>query len=446
MVAPTVLESLFSQLSSVISTAMIGRLATMDISAKGISDRLLSLLYMLFMGIGIGTTVLIATQFGRGQMKDCRRTSEQAFLSAVPLALLISPIVYLFAPQLLAFFSSDETLIASAVRYLRRIIWVLPFFAAGRIVTASFHGMGDTRTPMAITLFHNVIGIIASYIAIFGLGSFGGWGLEGCGITAVITQAIASGIGIAILYRKKHNYRQNPHGQPFLRLNRSLVGDIFSTGIPAAAESMCVSLSFIIMARVLLTYGTNVYSAYQLGVQAELLCGLVAAGFTTVSTTTAAMAIGQRNDALFREYFRQMRKLALYVGCAAAAALFLLPGPLMRILTDKPELQQIGVSYLRVMGVAQIPQILAYIYIGFSRASGYKRITLLATVCGIWGVRIPVALLCAYVLKVPIICLWFGILADQLLRITISTTVFRRRHVIDTVANLPKQGDSHENI
>ena len=68
----------------------------------------------------------------------------------------------------------------------------------------------------------------------------------------------------------------------------------------------------------------------------------------------------------------------------------------MTLMTDKPELQAIGVVYVFVMGFIQIPQNLSRIYNGTIRAMGYKNAPMLVAGFGIWIVRIPLCMLAAY--------------------------------------------------
>lgn len=436
LVIPTILENLLMKLTAVITTAMIGRLLTTDISSKGIAERMLSLYYMVFIGFGIGATVLIATSYGRGNLSRCRRIAEQTMLMILPLSLLLVPLTIFFTTQIASFFTSDALIIQTSAKYLRIAILVVPFFAISRIVTAAFHGMGDTRTPMVLGIAHNILGVVVGYVAIFGIGGVGGWGLIGAAISSVTSQATITFAGLLLLYRSDGAFRLNPHRQKLISFNNDLFKGILSIGLPASAENVCSSLAFILMSKALLSYGSYTFAAYQLGVQAEMLAEVLAAGFTTVTTSLGAMAVGQQNNALFKAYFFEMRKLALLVGAGATLLLFTFPIPLMRLFTDNTTLHQIGAGYVRIMAIAQIPQILSFIYIGAARAAGYKRLTLLSTMIGIWLVRVPFSFLTAWVFHGPIEIIWFAIVADQLCRIAISVFVFNKKKVINTAVAL----------
>lgn len=65
---------------------------------------------------------------------------------------------------------------------------------------------------------------------------------------------------------------------------RGYLKDIYTTGLPASCENLLWQFATIIISRVILSYGTNSYAAYQLGLQAEGVCDMLSVGFVTAST------------------------------------------------------------------------------------------------------------------------------------------------------------------
>jgi Na+-driven multidrug efflux pump len=59
----------------------------------------------------------------------------------------------LFAPQLLAIFTSDATVADYGIRSLRIVSAGFLFYGFGTALTAAFNGAGDTRTPTLIHFF-----------------------------------------------------------------------------------------------------------------------------------------------------------------------------------------------------------------------------------------------------------------------------------------------------
>lgn len=114
------------------------------------------------------------------------------------------------------------------------------------------------------------------------------------------------------------------------------------------------------------------------------------------------------------------------ISVVTSLLLILLPRVFMNMMTNHPQLQAIGAVYVFVMGFIQIPQNLSRIYNGTLRALGCKNTPMLVAGFGIWIVRIPLCLLAAYVLRLPLVSVWIVIAVDQLSRFMLSVCLYRR--------------------
>ena len=66
---------------------------------------------------------------------------------------VVGAILAVFAPWIARFFTSDPTVIPHAQDALRIVALGFPFYAWGMVISQSFNGAGDTRTPTLLNLF-----------------------------------------------------------------------------------------------------------------------------------------------------------------------------------------------------------------------------------------------------------------------------------------------------
>jgi Na+-driven multidrug efflux pump len=66
---------------------------------------------------------------------------------------MVGVIFLLFAPALIGIFTNDAEVAAYGVRCLRIVAAGFLFYGYGMVLTQSFNGAGDTRTPTIIHLF-----------------------------------------------------------------------------------------------------------------------------------------------------------------------------------------------------------------------------------------------------------------------------------------------------
>lgn len=238
-----ILENVLTTSASLVTTAMVGRLTALEISAQGVGGRITNTYLSLFKGLAIGVTVVAALYFGEGRRDKCRRTVEQAFATAVPLGLMITGLVAVFPRWFIRLFTSDADIMSYAVGYLQILAVGLPFVAITCFVTAAFQSQGNTKTPMMIAGIVNVVNIVLGWLLIFGNLGLPSMGLTGAGIALVSAQIVGALIGLLLLYHKRIGlFHGAEHGKRFFALEGVYLKDIYTTGCPPPVKICCGSL------------------------------------------------------------------------------------------------------------------------------------------------------------------------------------------------------------
>ena len=296
-------------------------------------------------------------------------------------------------------------------------------------VTAAFQGHGNTKTPMYISIFVNIINVIVGYSLIYGKFGFPKLSLAGAGIALLISQTAGALLGLFLLYNKRNGLFSTFANSSMFKFDLTLIKEVYSIGIPAGFESMFWQLSAVLMSKIILSYGEVTFAAYQLGLQAELLSEMPAVGVGIASTSLTAIAIGKKDDQLLKAYTRQLIRTTTVISAFSALLIIIFPGTFMNFFTNNAEIKAIGINYLIVMGFIQIPQNLSKVLYGAIRSAGYKNIPMIISFSGIWLIRVPLAFLFAYVLKLDIIFVWLCMAIDQIAKCTISSIIFKVKKV-----------------
>lgn len=430
IVLPAILENLLSFAVGLVTTAMIGRMMADDISAQGIGLRVTSLITAFFRGLGVGATVVVGVRYGKGQLVQCRRVIEHMMIVVGILSTLCAVAALCFPRFFAGLFTTDEALMENIIRYLKVAVWMCPFVALSRMVTAAFNGQGDTRTPLYIATMTNIINAALGYALIFGKFGFPQMGLAGASWSILISNSCCLAAGMWALYRRGGLYRGLPKRENFFRADWEGIREVFTTGIPASVENMIYSFAAMAISRALLSYGTNSYAAYQLASQCEeVLCAPVF-GFEIAATALAAQCVGRNDHHELRRYYQRINVLAILVSIPCMLVMMLLPNGIMAMLTDKAQLREIGSLYLFCVALCYIPQILNMIAFGTLRAMGHKLIATIGSLSGLWCVRIPIALFAAFVIHGSIILIFIGMAADQIYRYVLAVCFMKKKHLL----------------
>lgn len=426
MILPITVENILQMTAGIVLMAMVGRINPIAVGAIGIATVLYRIIWAIFKGIATGTSVLVAQSFGANNFIKLKSVSEQSFIVALGIAVVLQQVIFWNAGFLLKVFNPSPELLANGELYLKTISWSLPFAAIILLVAGILQGMGNAKTPMITVGILNIVNIISGYILIFVLKL----DLKGAGYAYNIAYISASIFGIIMLYGKR-GILTSKVGKFQFKFDLAEALTILRLGLPTSFETAFWQGASIFLTRAILTYGEISYAAYQLGLQAESISYMPATGFGIAATTFIGQALGSKDKELGNKYLKELIKYTIIITIFAGGALIFFPKQIMGILTNEKEVIAIGAVYLFVMGIVQLPQNISGVLNGALRGAGFVKIPMISAGIGLWGIRVPFALLMTFVFKADIIWIWIGIGIDMCFRFVFSFIYFKRRDIME---------------
>lgn len=424
MVWPATIENVLQMLVGIVATGMVGKIGAEAVAAVGLSTRITQIVWCLFSAIGTGATVLVARAFGANDRAGAKRTAEQAMLLALGLVIFMTILIWTRARfWLVLLFNPEGSLLESAYTFLRIAVWGMPFMAVMQVVGAILRGAGNTKTPMQIAFFVNLINVVANYVLIYGIFGSPALGMIGAAIAMLISQSVGAVLALFAITR--------PLAVISLNLKKRVQTDlqemrrILGIGIPAAFEQLFWQAATIIMMGLIVTFGTNALAAHQLGLNAESLSYMPSAGFGIAATAFVGQSLGAGRLDLARRYVREINKWGIVLTVFTGGLLLLVPTQIMSLLTDEPEVIELGAIYLRLMGSVQIPQLISGILNGAMRGGGDTKAPMYIGGLGLWGIRIPFSFIFSRNLGLGIVGVWLAMTLDLLTRFLLTTLRYR---------------------
>lgn len=430
MILPITIENILQMVAGIVSMGMVGRIDVLAVSALGISMRITQIVWALFKGIATGATVFVAQYYGAGEYGKMLKVIQQTMLSSFAVVAVLEVLLYIEAPALLSVFNPNAELLQQSIVYLRLVSLGLPFLAMMLVIGGVLQGMGNARTPMFITMMMNIVNIIVGYILIFGKLGFPAIGIRGAAIATVISQFVAVLLGLYVFFNKKGIMRDY-FNKSFFAVDITQIRKIYRVGLPTSMESVFWQMAAIIITRAILNFGETSFAAHQLGLQAESISYMPAAGFAVAATAFIGQALGANDKVLAKLYFKQIMKGALVITAVCASILIFLPGPLMSLLTNNKEIIGLSSIYLILMGIVQLPQNATGVLSGAMRGAGYTKVPMLVAGLGLWGIRVPLVLIVAYGMKFSIVAIWSVFCIDLCIRFIICLVLFKRKNIYD---------------
>lgn len=424
LVWPATVESVLQMGVGLVNTGMVGHLSATAIGAVGLTNRATMVAWALFQAVSTGATVLVAQSIGSGRRDRAKTVASQALLFGTSSVVTLALVFAIFGSKVLSIFKPDPALLSTATAYLRIVVLGMPAVGIMTASGASMRGAGNTRTPMVIAVFVNLINLAGNSVLIYGRLGFPALGIAGSAISTVTAQWIGALLALFAVMGKN-----SPLGLVWRgpwRFSKPELKEMLGIGLPATGESLFWQAAAIILTLFITGFGTEALAAHQLGLQAESISYMPTAGFGIAATALVGQAIGARNTRLAKRVTRELGMLVSLITAFTAGLLILLPKQILSLLTNDPEVIALGAIYLRLMGTAQIPQQLGGVFTGALRGSGDTRTPMYIAALGLWCVRLPLAYTLAFPLKMGIAGVWTGMTVDLFVRFTLTALRYRR--------------------
>ncbi|MBP5189770.1 MAG: MATE family efflux transporter [Bacteroidales bacterium] len=189
---PNIITNITVPLLGMVDTAIVGHLSESHIGAIAIGTQIFNLIYWNFGFLRMGTSGFTAQAYGAHRLEEAVRVFIRAFAIALAIALLLIILQYPIALLSEAIFNGSTSVIAMALSYFYIRIWAAPATLGLYAIKGWFIGMQNSRLPMWIAIFINVINIICSllFVLVFKMD------IQGVALGTVIAQYSGLAIGL----------------------------------------------------------------------------------------------------------------------------------------------------------------------------------------------------------------------------------------------------------
>ena len=225
------------------------------------------------------------------------------------------------------------------------LLAVVPLFMMN-VLMGAFRGLGDTRTPMLITLA--TIGTHISLNSVLIYGRLGFPRMEVRGAATAFACSLFVGLTLYLIALKK-----SPLGAALqfehLRLKPEWAWRIFRIGLPAAVQAVIRQLGMMSFTGMLArtVEGTASVAALQIGIRAESIAFMPGFGYSVAAATLVGQNLGARNPKRAEQSAWAATYQAVLVMSLMATAFFVMAHFLAGAFTSDLPVRFLGADYLR---------------------------------------------------------------------------------------------------
>ena len=376
-----ILQQMFNAADIAVVGNYTGDLGEACMAAVGANTPIINFIVNGFLGISLGTNVVIANAVGSKDDETVKKAVHTSMIVAVIGGILVALLGELLAEPILRSQNIADDSVNMAILYFRIYIAGTPVILLYNFEAAIFRGIGNTRMPFIALVISGVINVGLNIFFVV----FMNRTVDGVATATVISNMI-SGIILLLFLRKSKTPAR--FDEKRLKVDWPVLGKIVKIGIPASLQACVFSAANIIIQSAINGLGTVVAAASSAAFNIEIFSYYVLNSFGQACTTIT----GQNYGAKKIDRCKKTLKLCLFEGIVIeglmVTTLLICGKNLISIFTDNPELVEIG--YIRVMFIttAHLFSLFYDVMSGYMRGYGISLSPALVTMFCICGIRI----------------------------------------------------------
>ena len=411
LVLPIVIQNLLSAAVSSADVIMLNYVGQSSISAVSLASQYANVLFMVFYGLGTGATMLCAQYYGKKDMRAIQVIEGIALRFSLGFSLFFAGLALLAPENMMHIFTNDSELISIGASYLRFMSVSYLCWGITEVYLAVLRSIGKVMISTALNLLAFSLNILLNAVFIFGLFGAPKLGAQGVAIATSLSRLVELAACFAVSFRSREI--KLDLRALFIR-NRILFSDFVRLSLPALGNDIAWSVAFSVYSVIIGHLGTDAVAANSFVIVVRNFGTILCFGMASAGGILLGNVIGENKLEEARTDAGKLMKLTVITG-AIGGIIVLCATPLVlryAHLTDQ------AMHYLKymllintyyVMGAAVNTTLIA----GVFRAGGDSRFGFVCDVIDMWVYAVPLGLLAAFVLKLPVMWVYFLLCTDE---------------------------------
>jgi len=402
---PAIVANVVQMTYNLVDALWLGRLGRQAFGAPTVSWPLIMLFNAIGMGFSQAGMTLIAQYFGAGDREMSSRCACQLITLHTLMSLSISALGVTTIHVFLKLMGVPPDIYPLAVMYSRVIFIGIPIAFLGFAFLAILNSLGDTRTPMKLSVISALINIALDPILIFGLFGLPALGVVGAAIATVIARSLITIVGFYMLARGVHGIKLHPR---CMKIEGWWLRRVVSIGIPISIQMSSNALGFTVMMSIVSRFGSVVVAAYGIGIR---IIDIIQAFTWGIQRATSIM-IGQCIGAELYERAKRISRTSMTLITAAlgigAIVIYMLREIVIAVFVPDPLVIKEGSIFLSYF-VWSIPFFgIFFVCNGVAQGSGHPKAMTAIAITRLWLFRIGLSILFALYLGMGSIGIWLA--------------------------------------
>lgn len=411
---PIIIQNLLSAAVNSSDVIMLNYVGQSAISAVSLAANYSNILFMVYYGLGTGASLLCAQYFGKKNMQAIHAVEGIALRFSFAISALVALAAFTMPQRMLLLFTSDQELIAIGSSYIRIMGITYLCWGVTEIYLAILRSIGRVTISMTLNMLAFGLNILLNAMFIFGLFGAPKLGVTGVAIATASSRLIQL-VACVIVSLLSKDVKLNP-AYMFIR-SKTLLNDFIHLSLPALGNDLSWSMAFSMYSVILGHLGTEAVAANSLVTVVRNVGSVFCFAIASAGTILLGRVMGQEELEKSKSYASRMLKMTVVAGAVGGVIVLAVTPFVLRFAS----LNDTAMHYLKymllinsyyIMGSAVNTALIA----GVFRAGGDTKFGLICDTIDMWVYAVPLGFFAAFVLKLPVLWVYFLLCTDEFVK------------------------------
>lgn len=384
---PLLLGNILQQLYNTVDSIVVGQyIGSEALAAVGASGPVINLLVSFFLGISVGTGIVISQAFGAKDYDKLKSATGTVCTITVLTGLFLMAAGIPSSSLLLKLVNTPADIMEPSVTYMQITFAGVLFLMLFNMFNGIFQGVGDSVSPFIFLAISCAINIVLDLVFVASLG----WGVAGVAWATLLAQLCSVAFAAFWLARPAspiHISRKD------LIMSPPLLKEVIRLGIPSGFQNSLSSIGNIIVQTVLNSFGTTVIAANIAVIKIDSFCTMPMMTFGSAISVFAGQNTGAAKPERLRQGVRSTLIVSTVISALISTFLFFWGDLPLRLFTTEEAVVQAGMDKFRIVAPFYLTMGIFGILSGTVRGCGHPRFPMLVGILSMFLGRVPAALL-----------------------------------------------------
>ncbi len=339
---PLVVSGILQLLFNAADLIVVGRFAShRALAAVGATGALTHLIINIFIGLSIGTNVLVARYIGEKDRKRTSRTTHTAVMVSLTGGVMLAVIGILMARPMLQWMDTPANILDMATLYMMIYFAGMPLIMLYNFGSAVMRAMGDTKRPFYFLIIGGIINVVLNLFFVLGFH----WDVAGVATATVVSQGVSAILVLRVLVQLRDPCRVKLSN---LRIEWKSLRAMMWIGIPAGFQASCFSLSNLLIQSAINSFGSEAVAGFTAAITWEVIGFVSAAAIGQTVLSFVGQNSGGRQYKRVRQSIRYCLITVTVMILFISAVLLIFPRPLLECFNKEPVVVDWGVMRYRI--------------------------------------------------------------------------------------------------